>query len=327
MRIGDGIRGGLVPVVVSLVVLELTLIRPTPANAHCPGTAAHDYAYGNQGLAFNVNGVNAQISWTKGNVCTSGVSHSVSVCSAGSCSKWAQAGWRYYSGYANPLMYCEWGGGTYKIMDFALSAATHTYQQRFDAPSSEWDCTLDGAVKVFMVTARETGQMHTDGLSRAKGLIAVIAVTAIAVVAGLLSSQALMDRNAGTDSSGPTDSAALRLPDLDRSRLDMAFGQTPEAAIAASQALSVMREHYDPDALGAQTLDVFLESVTVEGTFRTDAPLRERSVWIVRLTGMTQEQAGPVGEDGLAGEIHTLRNAYVFVDAKTAAFLFTIWTE
>ncbi len=147
LRIDGGIRGGLVPVVVSVLVLALTLISPAPADAHCPGTAAHDYAYGNQGLGFNVNGVNAQISWTKGNVCTSGVSHSVSVCSAGSCTKWAQAGWRYYSGWANPLMYCEWGGGTYKLMDFALSAATHTYQQRFDAASSEWDCTLDGAVK------------------------------------------------------------------------------------------------------------------------------------------------------------------------------------
>lgn len=172
-----------------------------------------------------------------------------------------------------------------------------------------------------------SGQMHTDGLSRAKAFIAVVVVTAIAAVAGLLSSQALMDRNAGTDSNGPIDTAALRLPDQDRSRLDMAFGQTPEAAIAASQALSVLREYYDPEVLGARTVDVFLESVTVEGTFRTDAPLRDRSVWIVRMTGMTQEQAGPVGEDGHVGEIHTLRNAYVFVDARTAEFLFTIWTE
>ena len=147
MRVDWRTRRIAVAIAAPLFVVAVVLTSPTPANAHCPGTAANDKALGSQGLSFYVNGVTSAIGWTQGNVCTSGVSHSISVCSSGSCSHWAQAGWRYYSGYSGPRMYCEWAGGTYKLIEFSLSPGDHTYQQRFDSSGSEWDCLQDSSIK------------------------------------------------------------------------------------------------------------------------------------------------------------------------------------
>ena len=119
-----------------------------PVQAHCPGTAAHDYAAGGQGLGAGVaNGVRVRIDWTQGNVCTSGVSHSITVCSTGACGDWAQVGWRYYNGYAEPKMYCEWAGGQYKIVEFAITHVTHEYRMQFDTQDKYWDCYLDTTFK------------------------------------------------------------------------------------------------------------------------------------------------------------------------------------
>lgn len=133
------------PLLIALWLASL-LITASPATvaAHCPGTAAHDYAYGNQSPGLNVNGVRGSIDWTQGNVCTSGVSHSVTVCDNGYCDHWAQAGWRYYNGYADPRMYCEWGGGTYKMREFTgLAHATHNYRQQYISSTAQWDCYLN----------------------------------------------------------------------------------------------------------------------------------------------------------------------------------------
>lgn len=136
------------PLLIALWLASL-LISASPAvvAAHCPGTSAHDYAYGNQSPGINVNGVRGSIDWTQGNVCSSGVSHSVTVCSTGSCPDWAQAGWRYYSGYAEPRMYCEWAGGTYKIVEFSISHSTHNYRQHYSSANQRWDCYLNSIVK------------------------------------------------------------------------------------------------------------------------------------------------------------------------------------
>ncbi|HET9415908.1 MAG TPA: hypothetical protein VFP30_00060, partial [Candidatus Limnocylindria bacterium] len=75
------------------------------------------------------------------------MSHSVSICETGSCNAWAQAGWRYYNGYAEPRMYCEWAGGTYKIVEFSISHATHNYRQQYSSANQRWDCYLDQIVK------------------------------------------------------------------------------------------------------------------------------------------------------------------------------------
>jgi hypothetical protein len=45
------------------------------------------------------------------------------------------------------------------------------------------------------------------------------------------------------------------------------------------------------------------------------------------MSGLSVERTGPVGEDGTAAVVHTLRRAYAFFDALSGEFLFTIWVE
>lgn len=130
-------------------VLVLSPVGPIPVApvlAHCPGNAAHDYAAGGQSVSQS-NGVRGTIGWVQGNVCTSGVSHSVTICRPGSCGHWAQVGWRYYDGYPEPRMYCEWAGSQYKLIEFGISHAAHEYRQQFDTQDDYWDCYLDSTAK------------------------------------------------------------------------------------------------------------------------------------------------------------------------------------
>lgn len=168
-------------IAVAAVLAATTLLLPTgpmPAPAvfaHCPGTSAHDYAQGTSSLTIQANGVRADIDWTQGNVCSSGVSHWVNVCRTGACDHWAQVGWRYYSGYAEPRMYCEWAGGQYKIVEFSITHATHAYKMDFDTLDNTWDCYRDGTFKytyseanagfdsgTYLIAAGEAHQKHVQ---------------------------------------------------------------------------------------------------------------------------------------------------------------------
>lgn len=130
-----------------ILFLPSTPFGVSEAFAHCPGTPSHVYAAGTVFPGVAANGVRATIDWTQGNVCSSGVSHSVSVCDTGSCGHWAQVGWRYYSGYSEPKMYCEWAGGLYKIVEFATTHVAHGYKQDYDAFDKTWDCYQDSTFK------------------------------------------------------------------------------------------------------------------------------------------------------------------------------------
>lgn len=126
----------------------------------------------------------------------------------------------------------------------------------------------------------------------------------------------------------PIDAASYRLPAEDRARLiGMAFGEPPTEALPATTAERLAVEQYDPVALGATSVDSFIETVSEPATFGSDAPVRDRAVWIVRLTGMSQEQPGPMTAEGVPAPGHILHRAYIFVDAKTGELLFTDWQE
>jgi hypothetical protein len=99
------------------------------------------------------------------------------------------------------------------------------------------------------------------------------------------------------------------------------FGLKPEAAISAANAL------YDAKALGASEVQAFLETVTVGGTLASDEPIKDRGVWIVRLSGMAVEQGGPPTEAGKPVAGHILTTAFVFLDAVTGEFIMTVWIE
>ena len=123
---------------------------PFAANvdAHCTTDNTTQYVYGNVTFTEGYNAVQATIGWTQGNMCTSGVSHSVSLCPDGQCNKWVQSGWRYYWWYSEPKAYCEWNGGTsgtYQILEFVITHTAKAYrQQKSGSGSSQmWSCYID----------------------------------------------------------------------------------------------------------------------------------------------------------------------------------------
>lgn len=155
-------------VVVLLLVVSSTVmvnIRPTgTVLADCPGAGASEYAYGGRN-GITAYGVSGYIHWTQGNVCSSGVSHSVSVCNNGCASGWVQVGWRYYSSYSEPEGYCEFksaDGAFYWIQNYPISHVAHTYRvdRAAAAPGFNWVCKIDGGVG---------GQFHQSTLGFATG--------------------------------------------------------------------------------------------------------------------------------------------------------------
>jgi hypothetical protein len=128
------------------------------AEAHCTTDAGLWYAGGYETLATSHNGVTGTIEWTQGNVCTGGVSHSVTLCATVDCFKWVQTGWRYYSNYAEPKMYCEYesGGSYYQIPEFPITHATHEFKlQKTGSGSNQmWSCYLDGTNKFSALTSQ-----------------------------------------------------------------------------------------------------------------------------------------------------------------------------
>lgn len=144
-------RSSVSAAVVASVLAVSALLLPSPATtavqAHCPGGAlGHWYAFGHQTPGVTMNGIAATIEWTQGNICSSGVSHSVSVANAAGTA-WAQVGWRYWTWMSEPMMYCEWQGGQYKIQDFSITHASHRYKVVYDTVDKYWDCSIDNVVK------------------------------------------------------------------------------------------------------------------------------------------------------------------------------------
>lgn len=148
------LRGAPARAVLALAVAATLGLTPTQlvpdVQAHCPGGIVNHYAAGLQTLPHLANGVAGDIQWTQGAVCNSGVSHSVTVCKvnlSGECATWAQVGWRYYDGDAEPRMYCEWAGGQYRLVEFVITHVTHRYKLLTDTVDKFWECYVDGALK------------------------------------------------------------------------------------------------------------------------------------------------------------------------------------
>lgn len=141
---------------VTLLTLASTLFLQPSARAHCPGGGGTSYAAGARSLGSTyAKGVTGDIAWTQGSVCSSGVSHSVTVCNTGSCSGWVQVGWRYYNGYSEPKAYCETKGtgGFYNLTEYAISHSTHTYRYSISPSDPVWHCQVDGVLKRSTPTA------------------------------------------------------------------------------------------------------------------------------------------------------------------------------
>ena len=155
--------------------------------------------------------------------------------------------------------------------------------------------------------------------------VLVLGVALLAVIAAI---QMLGLQRAGAV-AGPIDPSLYRLSAEDRARLSSTatFGEPPSVALAAATASRIASSYYDPVALGATSYGVFLETISVPATSRSDTPIADRGVWILRLAGMSQEQPGPITADGVAAPSHFLHVAYVFIDAKSGELLFAEWQE
>lgn len=171
-EVGMGIKLRIVVVTVvflsSAVVLlnpPRTLAAPPPSGTanvvprstlHCPpNSPTHIYAKAGRSLASATSeGIRGNIQMTAGNVCESGVSHSVTVCNNGSCSGWVQVGWRYYSNFSSPKAYCERKGtaGSYQLTEYAVANATHHYKWESNVidekNNRQWKCYIGGILRI-----------------------------------------------------------------------------------------------------------------------------------------------------------------------------------
>lgn len=153
------------------------------------------------------------------------------------------------------------------------------------------------------------------------GLVIGVAVVLIGIAFRFVS----LDRAAAV--AGPTDPSSHRLPEDDLAKLGLTIGDPPALALPVEAAEEIAAAHYDPVALGATLVTGYLETVTVDGTARGPSPIVNRGVWIVKMSGMSQEQSGPMPSEGKAPAPAVLTTLYVFLDATSGEFLFAEWQQ
>lgn len=138
----------------ALCIAGLTVIASAPpASAHCPGGSTSKYVAG--GASVNAKSVQTTLEYLGSpNVCGSGTSYSISIVHGTSGTAgygWLQVGWRYYSGYAAPMGYCERrpnssGNGTYALSEYSIPASTQVYSL-VKNDTQQFDCSIAGVLR------------------------------------------------------------------------------------------------------------------------------------------------------------------------------------
>ena len=151
---------------------------------------------------------------------------------------------------------------------------------------------------------------------------ALINASALALVLTALAIAMMATTALGSDSSP-------KLPLADVQRLpDVQFAPPSKTGISRSEALDAVARVYNIKELGPTAIaDAYLERATVLGSLRGPSPIRDREVWIVRLSGFATEEHGPVTQEGKSSAVYYLRVAYVFLDAATGEHLLSLWLE
>lgn len=134
------------------VVMAATLYTAAPAFAHCPPSDGDEHLYVAGGNSNNtVRAVSTRMEWVNSpNVCSSGVSHSISIVNYNhSATAWVQAGWRYYAWYARPMGYCERmpapdGTGSYAITEYSVSQTEQRYTYARGHGDNQFECRIGG---------------------------------------------------------------------------------------------------------------------------------------------------------------------------------------
>jgi hypothetical protein len=158
IRFARGARLALLAVVTAIAPsLAILGWSSSPAAAHCPSTPPNYHEYVSGGNNNNVvKSVKVTIGWVNSPaVCSSGVSHSITICQTGSCPGWMQVGWRYYAGYSKPKAYCERkpsNGNAYTLNEYSVSSESHNYAI-VRTSSNLFECRIDGDTKEATVTS------------------------------------------------------------------------------------------------------------------------------------------------------------------------------
>lgn len=149
--------------------------------------------------------------------------------------------------------------------------------------------------------------------------------TSAVVAALLLAACSAAGVPAGGPTAGSSRDAAAVTPRVSTSTLpaDIAalgrLAAPADAKITAADALRVA--HATGAAIDGATVKTFLIKVT-------QAPdIMGRTAWLIHYSGFARLEPGPPDAHGKPQPAHTIRNAYVFIDADTGEFLRTEFTE
>lgn len=150
MKAVTAIIGGL-----AICAVTLLSVPPVPVSAHCPGTPGHEYALGWRTSSTGADAIRTDIEWTIPTVCSSRVSHSVTVADIGQSGQidgFVQVGWRYLYEWQVPHAYCEFrtssdgAGDEYLLVDYVIPAEKLEYKWSYNA--GRWNCRVDGDEKM-----------------------------------------------------------------------------------------------------------------------------------------------------------------------------------
>lgn len=149
---------------------------------------------------------------------------------------------------------------------------------------------------------------------RLAGAVVFIAFAAIGLVAALT-----QGRQPYADVPVATSVDALPA-DIEALGLTIAAAST-QGKVSATEALGTAEANHPADfAVG--DVSAFLMKVTDPETLGPVA-VRDRPVWLIRLTGLRVPVGGPVRADGTAADGGYVTSAYIYVDAITGEWLLT----
>lgn len=145
----------------------------------------------------------------------------------------------------------------------------------------------------------------------------VTVLLTLVVVAGAAGCAApAVDSASSTAVSMPADVAAA------------GFNATPIAAegvISVEEAIATASREYG-QRYGEGSIDAYLVNLTDPGTLRSDTPIRDRLVWLIRYGDLSIPYTGPMTADGTPAEGGTITHAYLVIDAVTGDWLYTTET-
>ena len=125
------------------------------------------------------------------------------------------------------------------------------------------------------------------------------------------------------------DDSAISVPFADQAQLDhVVFAEElPRLAIPEASAIAAATKDFDPNELGATSVDAYVAAITIPSTEQASTKIIDRDVWIVKLSGMTVPQSASVATNPDGTDAPTFSTVFIYVDALTGDVLYGEWYE